>query len=288
MILKAPAKVNLHLEIKGRRSDGYHEILSIVQCIPLYDHIHICSLKKKHALRVVCDPSLPGGHNIAALAVERFRKIRGIDDGIEVKIEKTIPVGAGLGGGSSDAAAVLTGLNKLFGSVLKPKELRDLASQLGSDVPLFLGDSAALVSGRGENITDLAARQDFNLVLVYPGFPISTQDAYHWFDQAAESCHSGSSHPADLRFQYEQKRVDSWDFFNAFQYVVECRYPVIKRITEILRRSGAHIAGVTGSGSSVFGVFTDGKAARSAEDTLARANHRVWMLVPLKNDPSAD
>ncbi len=288
MILKAPAKVNLHLEIKGKRSDGYHEILSIVQWIPLYDHIHIRSLKDKRVLRIVCNPSLPEGYNITALAVERFRNACGIDEGIEVKIEKTIPVGAGLGGGSSDAAAVLSGLNKLFGSVLNPKELRDLASQIGSDVPLFLGGPAALVSGRGEKLTDLVPRQDFSLVLVYPGFPISTQDAYQWFDQAAESCQVDSLQPEDLRLQYEQMEVDSWDFFNAFQYVVERRYPVIKRVTEILRSSGAHIAAITGSGSSAFGVFTDGKAARSAEDTLGRAYRRVWMFVPLKNDPSAD
>jgi len=288
LILKAPAKVNLHLEIKGRRSDGYHEILSVVQCIPLYDHIHICSLKKKHTLRVVCDPSLPGEHNIAALAVERFRKAGGIDDGVEVKIQKKIPVAAGLGGGSSDAAATLSGLNEFFGSPLSSKQLHDLAAGLGSDVPFFLGGSAALMWGRGETIRVLASRQDFVLILVYPGFPISTRDAYRWFDQAPGSRHSGSSQPADLQYQYEATQVDSWDFFNAFQYVVERRYPVIKRITEILRRSGAHIAAITGSGSTVFGVFTDRKAARSAEDTLARAYHRVWMLVPLKNDPPAD
>jgi 4-diphosphocytidyl-2-C-methyl-D-erythritol kinase len=288
LILKAPAKVNLHLDIKGKRSDGYHEILSVVQCIPLYDHIHIRSLKKKHSLHVVCDPPLPGGPNIVALAVERFRNTCDIDHGIEVRIEKKIPVGAGLAGGSSDAATVLTGLNELFGSVLEPKGLHDLAFQIGSDVPLFLGSSAALMSGRGEILKDLGARQDFNLVLVYPGFPIPTRDAYQWFDQDTKSCQTGSFPLADLRFRYEQERVDSWDFFNSFQYVVERRYPVIKRITEILRSSGAHIAAITGSGSSVFGIFTDGKAARSARDTLGRAYSCVWMLVPLKNDPSAD
>jgi 4-diphosphocytidyl-2-C-methyl-D-erythritol kinase len=288
LILKAPAKVNLHLEIKGKRPDGYHEILSVVQCIPLYDYIQIRSLKKKHALRVVCDPPLPARPNIASLAAASFRNACRIDDGIEVIIEKKIPVGAGLAGGSSDAAAVLTGLNRLFGSVLKPGQLHDLASQIGSDVPLFFGAPAALMSGRGEKITDLGARQDFELVLVYPGFPISTQDAYQWFDQDTESLPTASFDPADLRLLYEKKRVDSWDFFNSFQNVVERRFPMIKRITEILRSSGAHIAAVTGSGSSVFGVFTDGKAARSARDTLGRAYPHVWMLVPLKDDPFAD
>lgn len=288
MILKAPAKVNLHLEIKGNRSDGYHEILSLVQCIPLYDIIQIRSLKKKGALRLLCDPPLPDRPNIAALAVELFKNACKIEDAIEVIIEKNIPVGAGLAGGSSDAAAVLTGLNRLFGSVLTPEQLRDLSSRIGSDVPLFFGASAVLMSGRGEKTTDLIAREDFSLVLVYPGFSIPTRDAYRWFDEDTESHQTGSFHPELLGLRYEKKPIDSWDFFNSFQYVVERRFPVIKRIVEMLKSSGAHIAALTGSGSSVFGVFTDGIAARTARDTLGRAYPHVWMLVPLKNDPSAD
>ncbi|UCF98726.1 MAG: 4-(cytidine 5'-diphospho)-2-C-methyl-D-erythritol kinase [Spirochaetaceae bacterium] len=288
LILKAPAKVNLHLDIKGFRPDGYHEILSIVHSVPLFDTVYIRSLKEKNALHVYCDPPLPGGVNIAAAAVQLFRNRCGLEGGIEVRIAKRIPVGAGLGGGSSDAAAVLSGLNEMFAFQLSAPQLHSLAAELGSDVPFFLNGPAALLSGRGEIIRVLAPRSDLVLILVYPGFAISTLEAYGWFDGDEKYYPPKSIEAEDLKLQFEEKAPNSWDFFNAFQSSVERRHPLIKEIVMELVDSGAHLAQLSGSGSSVIGVFTDVQAARSVGKRMRLRYPGVWLLVPLQSGGLAD
>jgi 4-diphosphocytidyl-2-C-methyl-D-erythritol kinase len=279
LILKAPAKVNLHLEIKGRRPDGYHEILSIVHSVQLYDRVYLRSLKDKKILRILCDPPLPGQSNIAATAAQLFTSTCGIEAGIEVCIEKRIPVGAGLGGGSSDAAAVLVGLNKLLGTRLSKGELHEMAAGLGSDVPFFLEQGAALMSGRGEELESLEPREDLILVLVSPDFSISTGEAYRWFDMAEKIQRRKSISRVDLKARLRQTPPASWDFFNSFQPVVEDRYPQIKTIAGELKDCGADFAALSGSGSTIFGVFTDGKVAQSA---CRRMQHRVSGPYPCK------
>ncbi len=287
MILNAPAKVNLHLEIRGLRPDGYHEILSVVHAVPLFDRVQIRSLKEKNDLRVFCDPPVSGGQNIAASAVRMFRVRSAVDAGVEVRIKKRIPVGAGLGGGSSDAAAVLTGLNESFALPLNPGQLNELASALGSDVSFFLNGPAALMSGRGETIQRLAPRGDLVLVLVYPGFPISTAEAYRWFDEDKQSDRRISS-CEDLKFQFEEKAPDSWTFFNSFQSTIASRYPLIGDIKKELAESGAELATLSGSGSSVIGVYTDHRAARNGYRRMWGRYPGVWLLVPLQSGGSAD
>jgi len=287
VILNAPAKVNLHLEIRGLQPGGYHEILSIVHSVPLFDRIHIRSLKQKNALRFQCDPPVSGGENVAVSAVRRFKARCGLEAGLEVRIEKRIPVGAGLGGGSSDAAAVLGGLNKLFSFPLSQVQLQELAAGLGSDVSFFLHGPAALMSGRGDIIQDLAPRRDLVMVLVYPGFPISTARAYSWFDEDGESDPRTSSSD-DLKAQFEEKSPDSWTFFNSFQATIARRYPLIGQIIGELEESGAHLATLSGSGSSVIGVFMDLKVARSGYRRLCRAYPGVWLLAPLQSGGIAD
>jgi 4-diphosphocytidyl-2-C-methyl-D-erythritol kinase len=287
VILNAPAKVNLHLEIRGLRPDGYHEILSVVLSVPLFDRVHIRSLKEKNDLRVFCDPPVSGGQNIAASAARIFKVRSGLDAGVEVRIEKRIPVGAGLGGGSSDAAAVLAGLNEAFARPLDLGQLHELAAGLGSDVSFFLQGPAALMSGRGETIEKLAPRGDFVLVLVYPGFPISTAEAYRWFDEDKQPDRRIST-SEDLKFQFEEKAPGSWTFFNSFQSTIESRYPLIGEITRELRESGADLATLSGSGSSVIGVYTDIQAAGTGYRCMRRRYPGAWLLVPLQSGGSAD
>jgi 4-diphosphocytidyl-2-C-methyl-D-erythritol kinase len=287
VILNAPAKVNLHLEIRGLQPDGYHEILSIVQFVPLYDRVHLRSLKEKNAVRFCCVPPVPGGKNIAIAALERFKASCRLEAGVEVRIQKRIPAGAGLGGGSSDAAAVLGGLNELFAYPLNPGQLHELAAGLGSDVSFFLHGPAALMSGRGDKIQDLAPRRDFVLVLVYPGFPISTSEAYRWFDED-EARDRRTSAPEDLKVQFEERAPDSWSFFNSFQSTIESRYPLIGEIMRELVKSGAHLATLSGSGSSVFGVFTDIQAARSGYRRMRRRYPGAWLFVPLQSGGFTD
>ena len=287
MILNAPAKVNLHLEVRDRRPGGYHEILSIVQSIPLHDRVHMRSLKEKNALRFSCDPSVCGGQNIGITAVQMFKARCGLEAGVEVRIDKRIPVGAGLGGGSSDAAAVLKGLNKMFANPLNPEQLHDLAAGLGSDIPFFLHGPAALMSGGGETIQDLLPRDDFVLVLVYPGFSISTSAAYSWLDEDRNRDRRTST-SEDLKVQFERTAPVSWSFFNSFQTTIEIRYPLIRQVIRELVDSGAELANLSGSGSSVVGVFTDTKAARSGYQRLHHRFPGVWLLTPLQSGGFAD
>jgi 4-diphosphocytidyl-2-C-methyl-D-erythritol kinase len=282
LILKAPAKVNLHLEIRARRSDGYHEILSIMQSVPLFDTVHIRSLKEKEALRVLCDPPVPGERNIAAAAVDSYRRSCGISSGVEVRIEKRIPVGAGLGGGSSDAAAVLAGLNRMFSEPLDRRRLQELASGLGSDVPFFLGGAAAMVSGRGEAVEPLKPRGDYALLLAYPGISISTSEAYRWFDLEEPPAGTVSIAPQDLKYRFERQPPESWRFFNSFQRAVESRHPGIARIVSKASESGASLASLSGSGAAVFGVFSNVGEARSAARAVRKLCRQVWVLVPLQ------
>jgi 4-diphosphocytidyl-2-C-methyl-D-erythritol kinase len=287
LVLDTPAKVNLHLEIRGLQPDGYHEILSIVQSVPLFDRIRIRSLKEKGALELRCDPPIGDGGNIARSAAEAFRDACGLEAGLEIRIEKRIPLGAGLGGGSSDAAAVLRGLNRLFSLPLSLDRLSGLAAGLGSDVPFFLRGSAALMSGRGERIEVLEPRTDLYLVLVYPGFPVSTAEAYRWFDQDRDRPGSAIS-PGQLRLRFEGRSPDSWGFFNSFQSTIERRYPVIGKIRGELERAGAGLATLSGRGSSVVGVFSEYSAARSAHHRVRTSGAASWLLVPLQSAGSAD
>ena len=288
MIVEAPAKVNLHLEIKGMRADGYHEILSVVLPVPLFDRVRIRSLKRNRILRISCTPPVVCEKNIAAAAVDVFRRASGIESGIEVRVEKKIPVGAGLGGGSSDAAAVLSGLNRMFGKPLSAGKLRDLAAELGSDVPFFLGAAAAVMSGRGERIRAVRPRQDIVLVLVYPGFAVSTAQAYRWFDEEGNRPPLKSITVRQLEDRFEHREPDRWGFYNSFQSVIQARYPVIGRVAGQLTGRGARFAVLSGSGSSVVGVFADSGEARAAARVMRGHYPGVWVLVPLQSGGSAD
>jgi 4-diphosphocytidyl-2-C-methyl-D-erythritol kinase len=288
LVLDAPAKVNLHLEVRDLQPGGYHEILSVVQTVPLFDRIELRSLKDRDALRIRCTPPVPGGErNIAAAAAKLFRQHSGVEAGLDIRIRKSIPVGAGLGGGSSDAAAVLKGLNELYARPLGPEQLHELAAGLGSDVPFFLRGPVALMSGRGETIQNLATRDDFVLVLVYPGLQIVTAEAYRWLDEEQDRDRR-TSKPEDLKFQFEEQTTDSWVFFNSFQTTVAGRYAVIGEIIGELAGSGAHPVVLSGSGSSVVGVFTDARAARKVYRGLKDRYPQAWLLVPLQSGGSAD
>jgi 4-diphosphocytidyl-2-C-methyl-D-erythritol kinase len=291
VLLHAPAKINLHLQIAGRRSDGYHEILSLVQAVSLFDSLHVRSLKQRNLSRCVCAPVLPGlpqgQRNIAMRAADAFLSRCAIDAGVEVRIRKRIPAGAGLGGGSSDAAAVLLALNRLYSSPLSPERLQELAAELGSDVPFFLGPSAALMLGRGEILRPVPPRGDFRIVLVYPGFPVSTADAYRWYDQQC-AAGTGTLSSQQIVDRYRTAPPGSWSFTNDFQAVLLRRYPSIARIAAELQIQGAELAGVSGSGSAVFALFSNQRAAGRAYRRVRRRFRDCWLLVPLQSGGPAD
>jgi 4-diphosphocytidyl-2-C-methyl-D-erythritol kinase len=288
-VLKAPAKVNLHLEILGRRSDGFHEILSLFQAVSLFDRIRLRSLKDTGQVRVRCSLPIPAEENIVTAAVRLFRERSGLRGGVSVSIEKGIPVGAGLGGGSSDAATTLRGLNELFNCPLSEQQLAELALALGSDVPFFLGSPTALVRGRGERIRRVPGRSDYRMVLVWPGFAVATREAYGWYDRSGgRSSRTGHLSGTEVRRRFARLPPPRWGFFNSFQNLVEAHHPVVADIAAGLHRAGAATAGITGCGSAVFGVFDSAAAARRAA-LLARPLYPLVEVVsPLQSAGAGD
>ena len=181
--LSSPAKINLHLEIGESREDGFHDLLSLFQIVSLTDTITIRSLKDTNTCRINGDFSCSSDDNLICRAYSALRESVGFTDGIEVDVVKRIPEGAGLGGGSSNAAAALTGINELFALNLDAEFLAATGAGLGSDVPFFCRGPLAVVSGRGEHVSPCASPRRMPLVLVLPAFSVSTAKAYRWLDE---------------------------------------------------------------------------------------------------------
>ena len=258
--LRAFAKINLGLKVRGLRPDGYHEIFTIYQTIALHDRLTISLLKRGQGVLLQCDDrSIPAGReNLVHRACELWRRARRFGGGIRINLEKKIPAGSGLGGASSDAAATLLGLERLTGNRMDFATRLDLAARLGSDVPLFLWGGRVLGGGRGEEVYplgDLARRQ---CLVVFPSFPVSTAEAYRDLDlnrniQLTKS-HKGSS----IRSlgAWPQFPLESWGpAENDFERVVFARWPVLARLKRQLIQAGAETASLSGSGSAVYAVF---------------------------------
>jgi len=277
----APAKLNLHLAVKDRRQDGFHNLESVFLALDFGDTLHFEPLEGKNALEITMewdsrlagktDFSIPIEKNLIFRALSLFREKTGFSDGLRIKVEKRIPSGGGLGGGSSDAAAALLALNKLSGGPLDRAALLETAAALGSDAPFFVYETpAAIVTGRGECIEPLEAPRLF-FVLVNPGFPSDTAAAFHLLDEYREM--RGEEFAAELNgvarsFTEQDVLCDParWPFRNDFlQVFKKPEKSVYEEIISQLRKLGADFAGLSGAGSTCFGVFKDrdcsGKAA---------------------------
>ena len=260
--LDAPCKINLHLRVLDRRDDGFHSIESIFQMISLCDRIVLHRMDSPGECEIDCPRFDLPPVNTVSRAVDLFRDTTGIRDGIHVVLDKQIPAGAGLGGGSTDAAAVLAGLNRLFSAGLGADDLHALACGIGSDVPFFLGSPAALVTGRGEALQALVPRTDVYGILIWPGVHSGTADAYAAVD-AWKTGHPDAGHgmpdPDELAGIYAGP-LDGWTRFgNSFSAPIMERYPAIRSVQRELYDAGALYAEMSGSGSSVFGLFGDKK-----------------------------
>jgi 4-diphosphocytidyl-2-C-methyl-D-erythritol kinase len=302
--LLAPCKVNLHLAVGARRSDGYHGILSLFQAASLADVIQIRSLKERGARRVHGLDAIPLMHTTVYKAAEAFFAETGIQDwGFEAFVDKRVPSGAGLGGGSSDAAVTLLALNQVFRAGLTEDRLLALASQVGSDVPFFIMGGAAIVEGRGEFVSPVEPRLDYELVIVFPGRESPTGQAYAALDASraeperpgslgARGVQAESPSREELLSRYQGLPPSEWGFFNSFQPCVEALIPECARAREDLLALGADLALLSGSGSSVFGVFSGGESAahkaRSAAARLASAYPFAFPCSPLARPIGGD
>ena len=261
LTLKAPAKINLFLKVLKRRSDGYHEIQSLMQKIRLFDHLHLS--RQGESISLACPgSSVPEDRgNLVYKAAQLFFSATGIAPGVQIVLEKNIPVAAGLGGGSSDAAAVLHGLNRLLGGGLDSERLNDIGLQLGADVPFFLEEcSGAIATGIGECLQKVQPLRDYWILLVNPGFAVSTRWVYENFPLTS------SANPYILA----RGRIMAGDpalfeeLGNDLETVTISRYPEIGDIKKELKKAGALAALMSGSGPTVFGLFSGKEEAQRA------------------------
>ena len=257
--LPAFAKINLSLELLGRRADGYWEIRTVYQTISLHDRLRL-RLRQRGGVEVfVPEGGAPAGRaNLVARILGRARRRLGLRQGIEVEIEKNIPMARGLAGGSSDAAAALLGLLRLTRERLPEEEVLRLAAAAGSDVPFFLLGGRALGVGRGGEVYALDDVPARHCVLLCPPWPIATRAAYGWARRltprrrAAKIMGSGSLQDG------------LWSSGNDFEPVVFPRFPELARMKAALLRAGAEQAGLSGSGSTVYGLFAERASAEAA------------------------
>lgn len=273
---KAHAKVNLHLEVLHQREDGYHEVETILQTIGLHDRLHFRTTKG--AIHVHCaHPSVPQDRtNLCHRAALLLRKRLGVSAGVGITLEKEIPVAAGLGGGSADAAATLLALPRLWGHEVEMEELCGLASQLGADVPFFLVGGTQLARGIGDELTPLHVSGDGVFLLVTPPMQLSTERVYEGLKMGLT--HSGPKvnlqNYKSLLSRFPER---AWPGFNRLGDVVLPANPSLHRLYLHLQDTGPRLAMMSGSGPSLFAVYRNVEEAEHARESLPNASDFTWI-----------
>jgi len=285
--LKAFAKINLFLEIVGKRDDGYHNIESVMQSVSLFDSVTL-SLSSRKGVRLVCDDAtIPTDlRNTAVAAALRFSEAVGIDTGIDISLKKAIPHQAGLGGGSADAAAVLRGLNALSEAKLSNDQLTELAAKVGSDVPFCLFGGTALTEGRGERLTKLPDLPACTVIIAKDTEGMSTPEAFRLAD---------SRHLSEIKtispFLNALKKGScsniAQELYNGFESVV---FPLRKsssRLKAFFTANGADGALMSGSGTSIFALYQNEKEAAKAASYLKEQGITCHLCHPVSSETVA-
>lgn len=277
--VRAHAKLNLDLRVVGVRDDGFHELRTIFQTLSLHDTLVVRRGSRGLELRS-SSPGLPLDQtNLVWRAAEGVWSVlgrSGVPD-LVIDIDKHVPAEAGLGGGSADAAATLVALEALWDVTLDDATRQALAARLGSDVAFFLRGGSAIGRGRGEELSPLPSLPEHGVVLVKPAFGVSTREAYRWYDEAPR--HAPADGPAP-------RKVGDWpaalaSAVNDLQAPVAARHPEIDELAGELRRAGAVLAAMSGSGSAVFGLFRTMEDAERVAQTLVRAGRTVVVTTTL-------
>ncbi|MER3455310.1 MAG: 4-(cytidine 5'-diphospho)-2-C-methyl-D-erythritol kinase [candidate division GAL15 bacterium] len=265
--LNAYAKVNLSLDVLGRRPDGYHEVETVLHTLELHDTVVL--REAEGGVRVVCDHRrVPTGEqNLVFHTAQLLREVSGVPRGVEVEIHKRIPPASGLGGGSSDAAVTLLGLAQMWKLRLDHAQLVELASQVGSDVPFFLVGGAALVTGRGERLRFLPTLPTTWVVLACPTVEISTAWAYAHLDLRAVARRPDTTRLVEA-LRAEDVAAVARELCNVFEPLVSSRCPQVLELKERLQAAGALGASMTGTGPAVFGLFPGEQEAHRAWEVL--------------------
>ncbi len=253
----------------GRRSDGYHDLVTVMQPLSLADELTV--MPGGDGIRLTCDhPDLGGPENLVYRAALSFQAAAGIKVAAHLELRKRIPVAAGLGGGSSDAAGTLKALNRLYGSLLDGARLQALAAGLGADVPFFLGQGAAVGRGTGTELSPIAL-PPYHYLLLNPGVPLSTRWVYENLDLAR------LSKAAATKTAWDPEHPERW-VQNDLGEVAIRRLPELAELLERLRQAGALTQSVSGSGPTIFGLFATRETAQDAARAL-RQSFQGWLAV---------
>ncbi len=277
--LRSFAKINAGLKILRRRPDGYHEIRTIYQTIGLHDRLEVSVSNSATGVRVDCDnPAIPAGPgNLVYRTCEAWARARDWRGGIQVKIRKSIPLGSGLGGASTNAAATILGLERLTGEQLDFVARERLGASLGSDVPLFFLGGRVLGCSRGEEVYPLADLPARACLVVFPGFSMSTAEAYR--QAGSRLTESGESPYSNSFGAWPHFPLMSWGpAENDFEQVVFARWPELARVKRRLIRAGADVASLTGSGSAIYALFPSSRLMARAQKLIPNG----WLKFPTR------
>jgi len=279
--IRAHAKINLDLRVLGTRADGFHELRTVFQAISLHDTVTIVPREGPFAIDCATAGVPLDRSNLiwkAAQALWRSMRREGEVCDVTVRLDKSIPLQAGLGGGSGNAAATLIALARAWRLPVRPAQLADVAATLGADVPFFLTGGTALGLGRGEEIYPLADLPRHWIVLLVPGFGVSTVDAYNWYDSDREIDRGVVREPQHVPGPWPSRAAQ---MINDLEPPIARRHPEIDQMKAALRRVGALAAAMSGSGSAVFGLFQRRPDAAAAVEKLAGSGWKVVLTESL-------
>jgi len=281
----SPGKVNLLLNILGRRADGFHTLETIMQPVAVCDELEFT--RTGQTVRLTCNlPGLPtDAGNLVHRAATAFLAAASIHEGVKIHLTKKLPIAAGMGGGSGNAAVTLLALNELFGTPLDAAQLHAIAASLGSDIPFFLQDKPALATGRGELVTPLDSFPVFRgvfIVLIHPGFGISTAWAYRELAKfpAALNGQPGRAEKLLAALQAGDLALAAGEFYNSLEAPALRKHPILALYQEFLRAHGAAAALMSGSGSTTFALAPGrGAAEELVEKFKARFGPNGWTAI---------
>ncbi len=285
MTIHAYAKINLGLRILRRRPDGYHDLETVFHQVRMFDQLEMRLHENAIAISTDLEDLPTDESNLCVRAAHLLRDLTGTRDGAEIVLRKNIPMGAGLGGGSADAAATLKGLVRLWNLDVSPTELRSLALSIGSDVPFFLSGGSAYATGRGEVLEPLSLNVPHWIIVVIPPVHVSTAWAYKNLKKPAPSMQADLRHI--LAEQLNNPEGLRANLQNDFEEIVFEAHPEIKGAKELMLREGADFALMSGTGASVFGFARSEAAAKNLLEKLSPLG-RVSVSPPFFSPPADD
>jgi len=280
VVTKAFAKINLSLDVLGKLDNGYHEVQMVMQTVSVFDLVTVSKLRSGIELSTNLPYLTIDCNNIAYRAAEEFFEYTGIKAGVRIDISKRIPVGAGLAGGSSNASAVLKAMNKLFGAGLSLKELCKIGIKLGADVPYCILGGTRLAEGIGEKLSPLPKLPKCSILLVKPSFSISTKTVYEKIDSYTDYKRP-ETHKLIAGLRSSDIKMITAAMGNVLEEVSLSEHPILEKVKEELLTLGAIHAQMSGSGPTVFGIFTNMEDARNAKKELWGKYKTVYICTPV-------